>query len=217
VPRWFLFVRQIGAWQPPAEITLAGSKDLIVSLLGHNLTGRIGLSRDLARPLRVGNVTLKTAGTPAAISMYALYFSGDKTDISIRGRSHICELMHRGGRLQISGERGGPGISIGCTTLELSGNAQMNLHHVHLGRPLAWQDEGSMGEANVTGKATLVGHDISVRNVRFRTEGSGTVVLRDIDRHGRIVVREDGGRIRIGDLDETVPSGNRPGIEWSNE
>lgn len=203
VPRWFLFVRQIGGWQPPAEITLAGSKDLIVSLLGHNLSGQIALSRDLAEPLRVGNVTLKTAGGPAGISMYAVYFSGDETDISITGKSHICELMHRGGKLQISGEPGRPGISIGCTTLELSGDAQMDVRHVHLGRPLTWQDEGSMGEANVTGEATLVGHNISVSNVRFRTEDSGTVDLHNVERHGQVQVREDGGRIQIAELNES--------------
>ena len=208
VPRWFLFVRQIGDWQPPAEITLAGSKDLIVSLLGHNLTGQITLSKDLAQPLSVGNVTLKTAGGPAGISMYALYFSGDKTDVSITGKSHICELMHRGGKLRISGEPGEPGISIGCTTLELSGNAQMDVRHVHLGRPLTWQDAGSMGEANVTGKATLVGHDVSIRNVRFRTEDGGTVVLRNVERHGQVEVREDGGRIQI-DGAEIRPRNNQ--------
>jgi len=205
VPRWFLFVRRIGGWQPPAEITLAGSKDLIVSLLGHNLTGQITLSRNLPKPLSVGNVTLKTAGQPAGISMYALYFSGHKTDVSICGKSHICELMHRGGKLQIIGEPGRPGISIGCTTLEMSGNAQMDVRHVHLGRPLSWQDEGSMGEANVTGEAAFVGHDISVRNVRFRTEDNGTVDLRNVERHGRIEVREDGGRIQIGEPNETGP------------
>jgi hypothetical protein len=204
VPRWFLFVRQIGGWQPPAEITLAGSKDLIVSLLGHNLTGQITLSKDLAEPLRVGNVTLKTAGGPAGISMYAVYFSGDKTDVSITGNSHICELMHRGGRLRISGEPDSPGISIGCTTLELSGNAKMDVRHVHLGRPLTWQDEGSTGEANITGEATLVGRDISVRNVRFRTEDHGSVDLRNVDRHGQIEAREEGGKIQIDERRSTA-------------
>ncbi len=128
--------------------------------------------------------------------MYAVYFSGDNTDVSITGKSHICELMHRGGKLQVSGESGSPGISIGCTTLELSGNAQMGVRHVHLGRLLTWQDEGSMREANVTGEAALVGHDISIRNVRFRTEDSGTVVLRNIERHGGSKFEKKAGESR---------------------
>jgi hypothetical protein len=202
VPRWFLFVRQIGGWHPPAEIKLSGSKDLIVSLLGHNLEGEIGLSNDLAQPLRVANVTLSTtAGQPAGISMYALYFSGNDTDITITGESHICELMHRGGKLRVSGRRGGRGLSIGCTTLELSGAAQMDVRHVHLGRPLTWQDEDSIGEANVTGQAVLTGRDISVKNVRFRTEDKGSVDLRNVQAYGRIEAREDGGRVRV---DESV-------------
>ena len=73
----------------------------------------------------------------------------------------------------------------------------MAVRNVHLGRPLTWQEESSMGEANVTGEASLVGHDISVRNVRFRTEDSGTVDLRNVERHGQIEAREDGGRIQI--------------------
>ncbi len=106
VERWFLFGRQIGGWQPPAEITLAGFQDLIVSLLGHNLNGDITLTHDLADPLHVGNVTLKHAGTPAGISMYAIYLSGSDTDLTVSGRSHICELMmHGGGKLKVVARR----------------------------------------------------------------------------------------------------------------
>jgi hypothetical protein len=198
VPRWFLFVRQIGGWQPPAEITLAGSQDLIVSLLGHNLTGQVTLSNSLTEPLRVGNVTLKTAGQPAGISMYAFYLSGKDSNLTVTGRSHICELMMQsGGKLKVIGTAGERQLSLGCTTLDLGGDANLELHHVHLGRPLAWQGEKEMGEATVKGSALLTGDGLSVRNVRFRTEESGRVELRDVQRHGTIAVREDGGSISI--------------------
>ncbi len=198
VERWFLFVRNIGDWQPPAEITLVSSKDLIVSLLGHNLKGEVQLSRDLQEPLTIGNVTLKAPqGDPAGVSMYGLYLSGDETELSVTGESHICELMQSGGRLRISGTHRKDSISIGCTTLELSGNASMEVHRVHMGRPLTWQDENSIGEANVKGEAKLFGSEISVKNVRFRTEEDGQVELSEIEKHGMLETNPGGGPITI--------------------
>jgi len=197
VSRWFVFVRNIGMHHDPAEITLKHSRDLIVSLLGHNLTGRMELSGDLLRPMRVGNVTLKAAGRPAGISMYAIYLSGDQTDVSVTGQSHICELMHGGGKLEVASPPGQRRISIGCTTLELSGNAQMEVHHVHLGRPPAWPDENSIGEATIAGNARLSGSDVTVRNVRFHTRENGRVTLRRVQRLGKLESREEGGPITI--------------------
>ena len=205
VARWFLFVRNIGMHHDPAEIMLKHSRDMIVSLLGHNLTGRIDLSGDLLAPLTIGNVTLKTPGGPAGISMYALYLSGDKNDVFVGGKSHICELMHRGGKLEVRGTPGQNEISIGCTTLELSGNAEMDVRHVHLGRPLAWRDEKSIGEATIAGDARLTGGEISVRNVRFRTAENGRVVLTGVERHGRLEKRADGGPIRIEESSVDLP------------
>jgi hypothetical protein len=197
VPRWFLFVRNIGMDHEPADITLTGSQDLIASLLGHNLTGQLDLSNDLQKPLQLGNVTLASATQPAGISMYALYLSGDKNDVTVTGKSHICELMHRGGKLKIMGAPGKNEISIGCTTLELSGRAEMEIHHVHLGRPLAWKAEGNIGEATIADDAILTGSDVSVRNVRFRTQENGRVELTRVERLGQIERREGGGAIQI--------------------
>jgi hypothetical protein len=84
----------------------------------------------------------------------------------------------------------------------------MDIRDVHLGRPLDWQDEASFGEANVIDEAALIGYDVSVRNVRFRTEGSGRVVLRGVLSHGRIEVREDGGKIEI-DQSESASADER--------
>ena len=197
VDRWFVFVRNIGMHHEPAEITLSHSKELIVSLLGHNLTGNIVLSNDLLDPLCIGNVVLKTAGGAAGISMYALYFSGEKNDISVTGKTHICELMHRGGKLSISGTPEKHQISIGCTTLELSGEAEMEVRHVHMGRPLSWQSEANIGEATIADEAQLTGHDITVRNVRFRTTGRGKVSLTKVEQHEQLQTQEEGGEIVI--------------------
>jgi hypothetical protein len=200
VARWFLFVRNIGMHHEPAEITLAGSKDLIASLLGHNLTGQIHLSKDLLTPMKVGNVTLATATEPAGISMYAIYLSGNENDVTVTGKSHICELMHRGGKLKIASSHGENEISIGCTTLELSGDAELEIHNVHLGRPLAWRAEKSIGEATIGDDALLTGSNVSVRNVRFCTRDCGRVELTRVERLGLIEKREEGGPIQIQEL-----------------
>jgi hypothetical protein len=129
--------------------------------------------------------------------MYALYFSGQKTDVTVAGKSHICELMHRGGRLVISGTPGEKQISLGCTTLELSADANMKVEHVHLGRPLGWKADGNIGEANVADEAILTGHDVSIRNVRFRTMDQGRVSLTRVEQYGELETRKEGGAIVI--------------------
>jgi hypothetical protein len=166
VPRWFVFVHNIGMHHEPAKIMLKNSKNPILSLLGHNLTGEIRLS-------------------------------GDKTDVSVTGKSHICELMHRGGKLRVTGTPGKNVISIGCTTLELSGSAEMEIQNVHMGRPLSWQEEGSIGEATVADNARLTGTNVTMRDVRLNTTDHGSVTLRQVERHGKLQSREGGGRILI--------------------
>jgi hypothetical protein len=202
VGHWFVFLRNIGMENPPCEVTLGESKHLIVSLLGHNLTGKLNLSNDLTEPVRLGNLTLRRAEKAPDISMWALYFSGDNTDVAVRGASHICELMHGGGRLHLLGTAGMNNLSIGCTTLELSGSAAMTLEHVHLGRPLTWTDDGAIGEANVIGNATLSGDDVSVRGVRFHTRDNGRVTITGLERKGKIEIRQEGGEVELKTADE---------------
>ena len=69
-----------------------------------------------------------------------------------------------------------------------------------MGRPLTWQEENNIGEANVKDNAKLIGSDISIKNVRFRTEGSGQVDLQDIEQHGTLETKEEGGKIRVSEL-----------------
>lgn len=129
--------------------------------------------------------------------MWALYFSGDSTNLKVQGATHICELMHRGGNLHLSGTAERNELSIGCTTLELSGMAAMTLEHVHLGRPLSWTDDGAVGEANVFANATLTGNDVSVRGVRFHTRDKGRVTITGLDRKGKVEIRQEGGEVEL--------------------
>jgi hypothetical protein len=208
VPLWFLFVRNIGRDNPPCRITLARSDELIVSLLGHDLAGELVLSDRLGEPVRLGSLTLDRGEKAIHVNMWALYFSGDQTDVTVRGAAHICELMHRGGRLRLAGTPGKNELSIGCTTTELSGSATITLENVHLGRPRTWQDEDAWGELNVGGKARLIGSNVGVRGVRFRTREDGSINLDSVDPVGKYETIEDGGAIH---LNTNQPPASAPG------
>ncbi|WP_197231657.1 nucleoside hydrolase-like domain-containing protein [Novipirellula artificiosorum] len=198
VQRWFLFLRRIGGWQPPAEVTLTASRDTIVSLFPHNLKGEITLTNDLATPLVMGNLTLKrNNGEPVGISMYAMYFSGEETDATIKGRTHICEWMQSAGTVRVEGIDKPQDMTFGCTTLELSGDAKLIANRVHFGRPMTWQPENNLGEANVKENATLQAKNISVNKVRFRAEGDATVYIDGLKKLGDLFVSEEGGRVEI--------------------
>ncbi len=205
VGTWFLFLRNIGMESPPCEVTLGESTRLIVSLLGHNLTGDLNLSNDLAEPVKLGNLTLRRADEFPGVSTWALYCSGDKTDLKVRGATHICELMHSGGRLHLAGTAGRSDLSIGCTTLELSGSAALTLEHVHLGQRSAKAKDAVIGEVNVVENATLTGTDVSVRGVRFHTRDQGRIAISGLEEKGKIEIRQEGGAI------ELKPTSNQTG------
>ncbi len=212
VERWFLFLRRIGSGQPPADVTLKDSRDMIVSLFSHNLKGETILTNDLSEPLEIGNLTLRRATEePAGISMYAMYFSGAETNATIKGRTHICEWMQNAGTVHVTqvesrhdkSDQAGRlnyGMTFGCTTLELSGDAKLIADRVHFGRPMTWAPENNIGEANVKGNAHLIADQISVNKVRFRTEDNAEVLLNGVERLGEFEVSEEGGSITVSDL-----------------
>lgn len=199
VERWFLFLRRIGGWQPPANVTLGESKDVIVSLFTHNLQGTVHLTNELEEPLEIGNLTLQRSGDhPSGINMFAMYLSGEETDATIRGRTHICEWMQSGGKVSVRGIADRNDLSFGCTTLELSNDAELDAENVHFGRPLAWQPENNVAEANVKDDAVLIAKRISTNKIRFRTEGKGRIFVQDHESHGTLEKKQSGGEILIG-------------------
>lgn len=66
-------------------MTLGDCPKLIVSLLGHNVTGELRLSEDLAGPVEYGQVRIVRATDPVHVFLWALYSSGDRTDVTLRG------------------------------------------------------------------------------------------------------------------------------------
>lgn len=195
--QWFVFLRRIEMNKPPCEIVLRDCPRVLVSLLGWNVQGDLRLANDLQQPLRIANVTLRKADRPVRISMYSIYFGGPKTDLTIRGPARIAELMHRGGRMRFQGTDGRRDLVLGCTTLEMSDNARMELEDVHLGRPAGWQREGAMGEVNVTEQARMTGRNVSVNRVVFHTRDTGQIELRAVRETGAVTIQEEGGSISL--------------------
>ncbi|MEM6690872.1 MAG: hypothetical protein AAF664_15675 [Planctomycetota bacterium] len=169
--RWFFFLRRIGGWQPPAAVTLGDSKNVIVSLFTHNLPGEVRLTNDPSEPLNTGNLALKREhNEPAGISMYAMYFSGDETDATIFGRTHICEWMQRGGKVSVKSLGKSNQLPLGSTTMEVSGSSELITTDAFFGRPLTWQPKNKIGEANVVDQAQRTAYNITINNIRFRAE-----------------------------------------------
>jgi hypothetical protein len=171
---------------------------VLVSLLSWNVQGELTLTGTLDEPLRMGSVTLRRADKPVSVSMWSLYGGGPKYDLTVHGRdTRIAEFMHRGGTVRLRGRPGTRDFNLGCTTLEMSGDARLDVQDVHLGRPTHWSPSRAMGEANVAGNARLTGRHVGIHRVVFRTRDSGQVEITDADQGSTFEVRQQGGPVKL--------------------
>lgn len=192
---WFVFVGDVNPAHPPLTLEFGDCPKFFACLLGHNVAGELTLSRDLAEPVRYGNLTLRrAAGCQPRVDMWNFYATGSATDLRVAGRGHIAELMQHGGVIHLAGE-GDHGLSLGCTTLDLHQDARLDLENVHLGRPLSWTADGVRGEASIQGTARLTGRRIRIRDVDFHTRGEGSVDLEAVTGANTATRREEGGRV----------------------
>jgi hypothetical protein len=196
--QWFLFLRRVSMDAPPCEVVLRDCPRVLVSLLSWNVEGELTLTGTLDEPLRMGSVTLRRADRPVNVSMWSLYGGGPKYDLTVHGRdTRIAEFMHRGGTVRLRGRPGTRDFNLGCTTLEMSGDAQLDLQDLHLGRPTHWSPSRAMGEANVAGNARLTGRNVGVHRVVFRTRENGQVEITDVDQGSTFEAREEGGPVKL--------------------
>jgi len=192
---WFVFVRNIGPKRPRCEVVFGDCPRLIVALQGSNVTGESRLSSDLAEPVDYGNVCIRRADASVQVFFWALYANGDQTDVTVRGPASLCELMQRGGRIRLLGTPGRNDLVLGCTTLELSHDAQLDVENVHLG---STSPKGKVrGEANVEGSARMTGRNVSVDRVVFHTRAQGSVRIDGVRELGGVTIRADGGPVEL--------------------
>ena len=94
VERWFLFLRRIGQWQPPAVVSLGESRDVIVSFFSHNLAGTVTLTDELVQPLRIGNLILRRSGDhPSGRHVPQRPAVTERRDGATRWRTYQCTLL----------------------------------------------------------------------------------------------------------------------------
>ena len=83
---------------------------------------------DPPTPLKItlGNLTLKTVGQSVHTWCWGLYLSGERTEVTLRGPTSICELFLSDGRLLVEGRSRTYNSLNSCTTVEVGRRNVMN-------------------------------------------------------------------------------------------
>ncbi|WP_136078903.1 hypothetical protein [Pontiella desulfatans] len=198
VPHWFVFVRNIWPNNPKSEITIDRCENLMLSLLGHNVTGAVSLSPDLSSDVRMGSVKVMKGKGPVNLRMYGgLYFSGKENDAKITGPAKIAELMLWGGKVQVAGNNS-KDIFLGCTTLDVHGTGVLEIDHAVLGR------EQGNGQVIIKDEGKIMANHVDLGSLIVKTEGNGTIEFRDFEKKAEVKTKENGGKIVFKEPREVV-------------
>jgi hypothetical protein len=197
--QWFVFVRSIQpeGKAPPYKVVLNRCPKILPSVLSWNVKAELRIDRELNEPMIVGNTTIMRGETPPGITMWSFYGGGPEYDLIIRGSDvRIAEFMHRGGVAKVIGDADtNKTMNLGCTTLEMSSNANLHLENVHLGRPIQWGPANEIGEVNLQGDSRRTGKNCTAKNVSFHTKDQASVNIELTETTGKI--ESDGERIEI--------------------
>jgi len=196
---WFVFLRGLSMDAPPYEVVLGDCPKILPALLGHNIEADLNLPELLDRPIGYGNLKLLPSGSPVRSFIWGVYCSGSETDVTLRGPVDVCELMVWDGRVRFIGTPGTHDARCACTTLDVHGNAEVELTNVRLGRPPAQGGEQSsvIGQVGVEADARLVGRNVSLGRLRLITRDRGSITLDDVDGAEHVTQQADGGPIRV--------------------
>lgn len=200
--QWFVFVRSIQPPDkaPPYKVVLNDCPKVLPSVLSWNVTADVRIDRQLSEPVVVGNTTIMRGEKPPGITMWSFYGGGDDYDLTIRGSDvRIAEFMHRGGKARIIGDPDAKRpLNMGCTTLEMSKDARLDLSHVHLGRPTTWGPSPAMAEVNLEGDAGLTGQNCTANNVEFHASENASVELQLNKQSGKVsAIKKDQAAVRL--------------------
>ncbi len=153
------------------------------------------MTNDLKQPFQIGNLKLQRSEKPVNAFCWGVYLSGNRTDVMIRG-TIIAELMLWGGKVSLVGTEGKYDACCTCTTLDLHGEAVLEMKHVRLGRPLQWmQGKPSpiIGQITVSDRSRLIGENVSLGRLVLITRGEGSMTFRGYTRSEE--VKQMGGSI----------------------
>lgn len=218
VPLWWVFFSGIRHGGPTTEILLGHCPRLIPSVIAHNLQGSLELPapwparKQEVTELAIGNLTLKTVGQEVRTWCWGVYFSGEETDVVVRGATTICELFVSGGRMVLEGDAHTYNARNSCTTVEVgrrnvwgvSSNGEASsvsrpvelvMRNVTLGRFLKGDDIVGQITAHADGRIRVERARCS--RLKILTKGDGTVSLSDIERSGELERIPQGGAITV--------------------
>ncbi|MCU0961077.1 MAG: hypothetical protein MUF48_13310 [Pirellulaceae bacterium] len=220
VDLWWVFFSGIRADGPPTEVVLGDCPRLIPSLIAHNLRGPLRLPapwpahpQDTAA-LTVGNLTLRTIGQPVRTWCWGLYFSGDDTDVSLVGPTHICELFLLGGKLLVEGDPDAYNSVHSCTTVDVGRRpaldgatdrdaasrtehrpVELTMRHVALGR--FDPHDTVIGQLTAYQDGRIRVEQARCARLKLITQGDGTIEFSEVDRQGQLESLAEGGVISV--------------------
>lgn len=196
---WFVFLRRVSADGPPYEVVLGDCPKILPALLGHNVQADLNLPELIEAPIRYGNLTLRPADNPIKTVVWGVYCTGPKTDVTLRGPVRICELMVWGGRVRLVGNENTYDACCACTTLDVHGEARIDLANVRLGRPLEWAKGKSpvIGQVSVADEARITGRNVSLGRLHLLTHDRGAIALENAVKTEEVTTKVEGGPIRI--------------------
>ncbi len=218
VPGWFLFVSGISMEGPPVEIRLQHAPLFIPAISGSNITGELRLPHpwpppgtDQPKTLKTGNVTWIARAQDVHIVGWAAYFSGPKTNVTLRGPTNIAELMLWQGRMEFLGTPGTFDAVTSATTIEIGWRAnspppagkppaELVIRNAKVGR--FDQQSGVRGQITAHGGSRISIENAQCGNLLLMTKDDSKIELRDIQRQGHLETRAEGGDIRF--LDESA-------------
>lgn len=232
---WFVFANILGEG-PPAEILLANCPRFLPCLSAHNLRGELRLpcsfsgetpSREtrgapntpkLTPPgatFTTGNLTWKVGEVPLDIFAWGLYFSGRKTDVTIRGPVLICELiLYDVERVRLAGDEGTHNVWSTATTIEADyghfaeeqvpvafgpdGKPEivlLEMRNVALGRFMP--NDSVRGQIGAFGNAKVIIEKALCDDLILVTKHQGQILLNNIEKRGELLFNKKGGEIRV--------------------
>ena len=166
-----------------------------------------------------GNLTWKVGETPLNIFTWGLYFSGKETDVTIKGPVLICELiLFDAKRVALLGDDGTHNVWSTATTIEADyghvndaevpvtlgpdGEPQtvnLEMRNVALGR--FTPNDSVRGQVGAFGNANVTIENAVCDDLTLTTKHQARITLSNIEKHGELLLNEEGGDIVFEDDD----------------
>lgn len=219
VDLWWVFFSGIKRGGPPTEVVLGHCPRLIPSILAHNLEGTLHLpapwpaQEEDVTSLTIGNLTLRTVGRPVRTWCWGLYLGGEKTDVTLKGHTYICELFISDGKMVLEGDDDTYNALNSCTTVEVgrrnvmgidkdrapsappSAPVELVMRNVALGRFM--KGDVIIGQITAHADGRILVEHARCANLKLLTKADGTIALSDINKEGEFELIEEGGAIAV--------------------